>query len=243
MAYADDVLNQYGSSAFNRAAQLPSQRAAFNLGQKTEQQDYLERLRGAQAKQEALPHMYTRISNELGIPNLQQAVTTLGKTVAELPQTYSAATRGFDVNANQLSRIIAQKSGELAPALQSAQQALAGAQQEAGTRIQYGATQQAKELEPYKTEQQLLSDRQAREATGFSEDNQLELNTLIEKLKQGVALTEGEKTRANQLAIAEKQYETQLKIAQLQADTSKYSADKQAEGTRLTALATLAKNF
>ena len=67
-----------------------------------------------------------------------------------------------------------------------------------------------------------MSERASRESTGYTEDMQRELDGLIEKMKAGITLSEGEKERANRLAIAEKQYSTQLEIAKL--NQQKYAA-------------------
>ncbi len=227
MAYAEDILKQYGQGFFDKSANAGQSFANFSSGQYGKMTDFMDRYRMGVAKQEALPHMYQRIGMELGIPNLQQSVNTLGKTYAELPQTYGNATRGFDVNANQLARTISTKAGELAPALQSAQQALSGAQQEAQTRTGYGLAQQQKELEPFKTEQQMLSEFLAREQSGFTTGAQMELDGLLQKLQSGIALTEAEKQRAHQLAQLEKQFEYNKQLKAMDIEAQKYSVDKQ----------------
>jgi S-adenosylmethionine synthetase len=150
--------------------------------------------------------MAGRIGTELGIPTLQANATMLRNTLTNLPSTYSKATTGYDVNANQLARIIGQKSSELSPMVQTAETSLSGAQNTLGQRMGYEQTDQAKALLPYQTEQTLLSDRLARETTLYSQDNQNELNALISKMQMGVTLSEGEKNRANQLAIQEQDY-------------------------------------
>lgn len=243
MAYTDDVLNKYANPAIDYAKSFSADRAGVNAKQYGEEQDYLSRYRKALGGQESLPDMYKRLGIELGIPNLQQSSNTLNTTLANIPATYSSATRGFDVNANQLSRTIGQKTAELQPVVTSTNNALTSAVENAGRGMQYGIAQQQKELLPFQTEASMLSDRWAREQTGFTTDHQAELSALISKMQSGVQLSEGEANRANALAVAEKQYETQLKIAQMNIESSKYGIDKKYETDRQANLIALANKF
>ena len=56
---------------------------------------------------------------------------------------------------------------------------------------------------------------------------QAELNTYITKLNSGITLTEGEKQRANQLAMIEKQFEANKKLKEMDIEARKYEVDKQ----------------
>jgi len=189
----------------------------FLTGQKGEQGDYLTRFTNAVKAQPTMSAMASRIGGELGLPQLQGNATMLRNTLTNLPSTYSGATRGFDVNANQLNRIIGQKSSELAPAVDTAERSLSDAQNTLSTRLGYEQADQQKELLPYQTEQSLLSERQARESTMFSQENQSELDGLIAKINAGITLSEGEKNRANQLAVAEQSFEHQKQLNEQQA--------------------------
>ena len=181
----------------------------FLRGQQETTADYLKRYTDFINSQEGASAMAGRIGTELGIPTLQANATMLRNTLTNLPSTYSKATTGYDVNQNQLSRIIGQKAGELSPMVQTAETSLAGAQGNLATRMGYEQADQAKALLPYQTEQDLLTDRLAREATLYSQENQNELNALIAKIDAGITLSEGEKNRAQELAIAEKNYQAE----------------------------------
>jgi hypothetical protein len=172
-----------------------------------ESADYLKRYTDFLGSQEGASAMSSRIGEELGIPSLQKNATMLRNTLTNLPGTYSKAMTGYDVNQNQLSRVIGQKSSELSPIVETTERALAGAQNTLGQRMGFEQADQQKALLPYQTEKELLSDRQARETTLYSQDNQNELNGLITKINAGITLSEGEKNRAAQLAASEKQYE------------------------------------
>jgi hypothetical protein len=179
-------------------------------GQDAQTAAYLKKYTDFINSQEGSQAMATRIGGELGIPTLQANATMLQNTLTNLPSTYGKAMTGFDVNANQLARVIGQKSSELSPLVTTAENSLSSAQNTLNTQMGYEQTDQAKALLPYQTEQTMLNDRLARETTLYSQDNTNELNGLIAKINSGITLSEGEKNRANQLAIAEAGYQNEL---------------------------------
>ena len=77
--------------------------------------------------------------------------------------------------------------------------------------------QQEKELSPwlkqYDNEAILSSMRQS----GWTFENQSELSRLLANQQAGITLSEGEKNRAQQLAVAEKNFENQLRLNAQQA--------------------------
>ena len=183
--------------------------SGFLAGQNLTTADYLKRYTDFINSQEGATAMAGRIGGELGIPTLQANATMLRNTLTNLPSTYSKAMTGYDVSNNQLQRIIGQKSSELSPLVTTAETSLAGAQGNLATRMGYEQMDIERLGKPYTTEKELLNDRLARETTLYSQDNQNELNALIAKINAGVTLSEGEKSRANQLAISEKNYQAQ----------------------------------
>lgn len=179
----------------------------FQNGQNSLTSDFLNRYTGAINNQETSTAMANRIGGELNLPTLQKNANTINNTISNIPTTYSKATTGYDVNANQLSRIIGQKTSDLAPAATTANNALSSAQSTLNTQMGYQQADQAKALQPYQTEQSLLSDRLARESSMYSQENQNELDGLIAKTNAGITLSEGEKNRQQELAISEQNYE------------------------------------
>lgn len=232
--YANEAIGKLGGTDVkNFATSLPGAQAGLINKQTGESSNYLDRFRQAIMGQEALPHMYTRIGDELGLPQAQQAYLNVNKTLAELPETYTAATRGTDTNANQLSRIIGTKSAALAPLAETTSTAYKNLQDQQNAMIAAEQANQAKQLKPFETEQSFLTDRWAREQTGFTSANEQELNGLIAKMQSGVQLSEGEQSRINQLSIAEKQMQNAKDIASMQIASS----EKIARQNNLTALA------
>lgn len=194
------------TEATDTLAKQKADNAALLASQAGQESDYLNRYKGAIAGQETSSAMAKRLGTELNIPTLSANAAMLNRTVRELPQTYSAATRGFDVNANQLSRIIGQKTSELSPALTTANEALASANQTLATQMGYELSDQEKQLLPYTTEKELLTNKLARETSMYTAQNENELNTIIQKIASGIQVSEAEKDRAVQLATAERNY-------------------------------------
>lgn len=178
--------------------------------------DFLNRYKGLLGSQETTAQTANRLGQENNLPQLKQNANTLNTTMSNIPYTYRDATKGFDVNQNQLDRIIGQKSSELAPTLTSANNALNTAQNTVNTQLGYTQEDKNRALIPYQSEQQMMADQQARQTSLYSQDNQNELNALITKINTGVQLSEAEKNRAQQLAIAEKGYQNALDVARQQ---------------------------
>lgn len=193
--------------------QLRANNATFNAGQQADTNAFLGKYTGAINAQPTMSVLADRFGQEAGLPTLRANAQSLQNTMFQLPETYKAATRGYDVNNNQLSRIVGQKQFELGPSAELAQQNLGNAENVVNTRLGYATAEQQKQLLPYQSEQTLLTDRLARESSMFSQANQQELDGIIAKINAGVTLSEGEANRANQLAIAEKGYANALAVA------------------------------
>jgi hypothetical protein len=185
-------------------------------GFKEEQGGLLDRYRGTIASQESLPAMNERIGSELGLPALRQNAFQLNETLRNMPQVQSQATRGFDVNANQLQRIIASQQGKMAPLAQEATRASQFAEGELGERMRLSQAEQARQLQPFEMERDLLSDRIAREMTAFSQQKEQELTVLLTKFNRDNYLSDREWQRANELADAESEFDRQKELIKLQ---------------------------
>ncbi len=163
-----------------------------------------------------LTNTASNFSNQLGLPTLRANANTLNTEFANIPATYRDASRGFDVNNNQLSRIVGQKAYEMSPAMTTANNALASGESVLNQNMQWAGQDVSNRALPYQSQQALLSDRLARESTMFSQANQQELDGLIAKINAGVTLSNAEAERANQLSIAEKGYENAKQVAGVQ---------------------------
>ena len=206
------------------AARQKTDNAAFLSGQDAQSQDFLNRFRSTLGGQASTQALADKIGQEIGLPQLQANAQALNKTIFNLPATYSKATTGFDVNQNQLDRVVGTKQAELAPAAALAADAAQRAESNVNTRLGYAQRDQDRELLPYQTEQQLLSDRLARETTLYSQANQAELDSLIAKMQAGIQLSEAEKNRAHELSVQEQNYENQRSLNEQQFGQQKEMA-------------------
>ena len=201
-------------------AKLMADRAAFNEKQKGQEQDFLNRFTGAIGGLEGLDVMRERLSKDLNIAptreaftGLTQAVGNLQNTLATLPQRVEGETRGFDVNQAQLGKIQEQRAmplqqnlGQLANAMGTTGTVLNTLEGELGNRLQVASQQQERSLIPFQAEASMLSDRLAREVTGFNADREAELGLLLNKIEFGQNLTLEEIKQANALAVAEQSF-------------------------------------
>lgn len=196
------------------------QTADFNTAQAGKEKDFLDRFKAAIGGQESLTDMATRIGGDLNLPNLRQSAFDLTASLKATPDVQKQATRGYNVNANQLARIISSKQAELAPKAQEATSQQQFAENQLGERLGYGIQEQQKELVPFQTESQMLGDRLAREFTGYTQDKQNALQMYMQQLANGQQLKLAEIQQANQLA--------QMKY---QFDNTKAQTDRYLSGT------------
>lgn len=165
-------------------------REAFFGKQKKEEEEFLTRFR------KDFPTTLTGIEEQLGLPGLRGRAQTLTGLLEETPERVEVGARGFDVTANQLARMIAAETGEISPEVSKAV-----------TQAQFGEAefgrQAARELVPFETEAQFLTDRLSREATGFGIEQQGRLNMLLQKLQNEGTLKVAEMQQATSLAQLE----------------------------------------
>jgi hypothetical protein len=198
-------------------------------GQRKESQDYLGSYANAIRGQEALPAMYSRLSEQYGIPQqkelvqgLGQQMTGLNQRLYELPGVVSGTTRNSLVTQGQRANLIESKSAPMRADLAAlgsiygpAASALASSQGEVSNMMGLTQQQQAKDLMPFERGFSIMEQQQAREFSGYTFENQQELNRLIANANNGLQWTNAEADRANQLAMAEMGYKNELnKMAQ-----------------------------
>src|SRR3990167_9795393 len=92
----------------------------FLTGQNQLTSDFLTKFGNVITGQGTTAGAAERIGGELGLPALRQNAFNLQQSLIDIPSLHTSATRGFDVNANQLGRIIATKQAELSPLAQRA---------------------------------------------------------------------------------------------------------------------------
>lgn len=173
------------------AGQIASQkRDVFQKKLRGEEESFLGRFRTE------FPEILTGISEQLGLPALRETAFQGLESFGEIPEVQTQAARGRDISANQLARIISAEETERLP---GAQKAVGQAQFAEGQ-----FTEQAGQaLVPFETEIGFLKDRFSREASGFNQDAEAELNILLQQIQQEGATNIANIQKATQLAQLE----------------------------------------
>lgn len=128
-------------------------------------------------------------------------------------------TRESLVTAPQKERIVAAESVplrnnliQLSSLAQKFGNRLSAAETELGNRMKLTQAEQTRELLPWETKSTFLQQMQAREFSGYTWQNEKELDRLIANQKAGLAWTDAERNRAQELAVAEQNYKNTLKL-------------------------------
>lgn len=186
--------------------------------------DFQKQYSGAIAGQESIPAMASRIGSELGIPQLSSNANTYNTMAQNLPQDIRNITQGFDANNSQVNNVIAQRSQQLAPMVNTANNAFASAENNLSQQLGYGAQQQQTNLAPYAAEGQAIPGIVNTGINQFGQMESNELNGLISQMQSGVQLSTADMNRAVQLSIAEQQNASQLQIAQIASQNARKQA-------------------
>jgi hypothetical protein len=191
--------------------------------QKAEENAFLNRYQGVIGGQESISAMADRIGGELNLPNLRQSAFDLSNTLKNIPTVENQIGQQVGISAPRLQKRIAVKQGELAPSVSDAVSQAQFAEGELGQRLGYAVQDQLKQLKPLEMEASMLSDRLAREVTGYGIDKKNELDILLNKMNRGYALEDWEKGRAAMLADVESAFEKQKQLISFNlAEQNKY---------------------
>jgi hypothetical protein len=231
-----------------------AEQAALLERQKAEEQGLLGRFTGKIEGFEPLSEMSKRISAELGIPELSEErlqyhdiITDLQGTLESLGERVGAETRGFDVTASQLGRIKEEREIPLRTQLTSASREAGKVGERLserfgtlGTELGFAQQERALALKPFELEANLLSDRLAREFTGYSQQMQNELDLYLDQVQAGRQLAENEARRMHELAMAEEEFVREKELIKYTTDesiretlaTRKATAGEKAEGVK-----------
>lgn len=174
--------------------------AANNAAQEAKQNDFINQFKAAVAAQPTIAQSADTIGQRLGLPTLQANAQTLNNQLQNIPQQQTTATRGYDVNSNQLARIIGQKQSELAPAATQAAQNAGNAESNLSTQLGYQTQQNALDLQPLQMQGSMLSSQIAAEMTGFNQDKQTQLTLVTQQISNGQAVSMAQLQQANDLA-------------------------------------------
>lgn len=168
--------------------------------------------------QTEVPGIINDTSNKYQLGTLLGQTNALNTRVKDLSGNLTNSATGY-ANAGQVDKAI---NSNYLPRYQTAVQNL-----QTGTQL--AQNEENTLLQPYQVEGSLLNDRLAREATGYSQDQQNQLDVLIQNMNAGISLTTAQMQQATELARLEQQkeqYESDLSYkkqqdSQAQADVSK----------------------
>jgi hypothetical protein len=207
----------------------------FNFNQqRSENEGLISGYQQALGSQEKIPSMASRLEGQYFIPQLreqvqqgQQILSGLGSQIRAVPGQIAGTTRESMVTEGQRSGMVQARQKPMLEAYNTAgtnlsqtQQVLSSAEQNMNTRMQYEIAQQKKDLEPWEWKYNLQNIMQAREMSGWSEANRMELDRLKSNLATGVGITEAEKDRAFQLEKQKQQYQMMLSNYEKQMEVS-----------------------
>lgn len=219
-----------GSSDLQKFAEsMAAQQNALLERQKAEQEGLFGQYETLRGGQETLTDMYGRVRNDLGIPGLSESfqsvqgeIYNVKNILDRLDENVTSRALGTNMTEAQRQRLVAAEGGELrnqlgrlGTGLEPIAQALSAAQGEMSTLLQLGIQDQDRALEPVKMRINALSDRFAREMTGFSENKQTQLDALVDKIERERFLSDREWELAQQLAAEEREFARQKQLASM----------------------------
>lgn len=211
----------------------------FAATQKSEMQKMLDRQKAEQdalfnqykekiGGQERSVDAYKRLRTEMGLPDLEgqmqvykDQIYGVKDLIDRLEEDVNARTSGTFTNESQRRRQIAYEEtplnnqlARLGTGMAPIAERLNSASSEVGTLLNLQSADQSKELKPYELEISAVSDRFAREMTGFTTSKQTELDALMDKISRGRELADREWQLAQTLAAEEREWaRTKEKIA------------------------------
>lgn len=200
--------------------------------QKQENENLISGYQGAISGQETMPQLYSRYENQYNIPQLREAFTTgresyqdMVNQVNSMSENVESSSRESLMTSGQKANLVAAKqaplqknAASLGQTLSQISTVLSENEKNLNTAMQYEIAQQKKELLPWEWKYNMQTIMQARQFTGWTTENQMELNRLIANQNAGITLSEGEKDRMAALARVEKQYELELRNAEKMAE-------------------------
>lgn len=158
----------------------------------------------------AVPQIVNDTSAKYGLDTLLGQANSLNTRVKTLQGNLNNAGAGGYANAGQVDAAV---NSRYLPAAQTAVTNL-----QTGTALAQNEENQL--FKPYDVEGAMLTERLAREATGYTAEQNRELDALIAQLNAGVSLTTAQIQRATALATAEKNYQQAIEVAKLNNPTT-----------------------
>lgn len=186
--------------------------------------------------------VYSQLETEAGLPQMKKTASTLRENIGNLEDTIrrvepniSATTRNSLVTEGQRAGMVEarqkpllQNLGTLTTGLGRIEQGITAASQGIDTKTGLFIKGQEQELQPYQVELTAMQDRAARMVSGFTADNQNNLQVLLAKWNRQNELNDREVDQAFELLKLEKGYNNEISKMKEQTtqDVSQYKQQK-----------------
>lgn len=214
--------------------------------QRKEEQGLFGQYTQAIAGQEKLPDMYTRLQGELGLPDLNQQAQAykdeIYRTKGLLDRLDDNVTnRNIGTYATQAlrDRIYASEGEDLrtdlsrlGTGLEPISDMITSAQGQLQTLLPLHMQQQERELKPLELQIDKISDRFAREITGFTSNRETMLTALGMKWQREQDLADREWDLMQQLAAEERQFKRQKSLVQTSVSQYLQPQQQQTQGAQ-----------
>lgn len=202
--------------------------------QNAEQQSLFNNYDTIRKNQEALPALYSRLQTEAGIPGLSQAsqafkdqIYSVKDKLDRLNEDVVARTTGTLTTDAQRRRLQTAEADPLNTELSRLGNGLApiadmltSANNSVSTRMGLETAQQDRQLETIKMQIGAISDKFAREITGFTTTRETELSGILDKLQRDRALSDRDWQLAQTIAAEERAFAKQKSLAATQLASS-----------------------
>lgn len=208
-------------------ARQRAEQEALLARQKAEQEGYFGQYESTIAGQEKLPSIYQRLRTEQGLPELEQQAGVFKEQIFKtkdlldrLDEDINARTVGtFTTEAQRRRQIAAEgeplrtQLGRLGTGLEPISERLTAGLGQVSTLLGLESSERERTLKPLEMRIGALSDRFAREITGYTQSSQNELTALLDKLENERRLEQREWERVQQLAAEEREFARQKALA------------------------------
>ena len=192
--------------------------------------DFLNRYKSAVKSQPSMSDIYTRLSEEAGLPALRETSYRLGQTLKDIPEQEKIFAKQVGISQPRLAKRIAGRQADISPSYMRAVEAQQFAERDVGERLGLAASELDRALKPYDVEAAMISDRLSRELTGYTAQLQSETSRLLAKLQQRGALDQIEAKRLVDLATLEQETENWKKKLKYEYELKqKYGASETPE--------------
>lgn len=222
-----------GSSGSLDTSSIPSTQS-YVQGQFTGEDPYIQAILDKYNTAEKPLDIYTRLENEAGVPQLRTTAGNLMKEVSSIEDILSgiepdvAARTKDSLVTEAMRRGLVQSKSEpwmekltkLGTGLGRVMEGLSLARQDIGTKVSLAMQGLEQELKPLEFAYSVKVDRNARLLSGFTDDKETALSTLIANWQRTNEISDRDYQTMQQLASEERSYNQELQKIALNAGVS-----------------------